>query len=311
MDVPFRAVRRKRLFRARPISSFSAAPSDAFTLIELLVVIAVIAILAGLLLPALINSKLKAQGIQCMNNHRSLLLAWRMYNDDNNDVLLYASPDPDYSPSILPYVWVNGLMNFDPSNPSNWDINQDITKSPLWPYCGQSAAIWKCPADRSYVTVNGQTMPRVRSMSMNIWVGGFGGEANNIGGNGTTIGGDRWRVYLRMSDMVDPGPSKTFVFLDMRPDSIDIGNFATDMLGWPDQSYPTCFYDLPGFYHDRAAGFSFADGHSELHRWQDDRTMPPLVQEGEINDQIYSPGNPDVVWLQDHSTRMIPGYVHP
>src|ERR1022692_1561080 len=63
----------------------------AFTLIELLVVIAIIAILAALLLPALIKSKLKAQGIQCMNNHRQLALAWRMYAEDNNDYLVYAS----------------------------------------------------------------------------------------------------------------------------------------------------------------------------------------------------------------------------
>src|SRR5689334_5068987 len=109
------------------------SPAPAFTLIELLVVIAIIAILAGLLLPALITSKLKAQGIQCMNNHRSLMLAWRMYNDDNSDNILYASPDIYNTPSIMPYVWVTGWMTFDGSNPSNWDINQDITKSPLWP----------------------------------------------------------------------------------------------------------------------------------------------------------------------------------
>ncbi len=280
--------------------------SRAFTLIELLVVIAIIAILAGLLLPALITSKLKAQGIQCMNNHRSLMLAWRMYNDDNSDKILYASPGDWIEPNSEQYTWVNGWMTFDGSNPSNWDINQDITKSPLWPYCGQSAAIWKCPADKSYVNVNGQTLPRVRSMSMNLWVGGFAGTDGGLsGGTGWVRGGSPWRVYLRTSEMIDPGPSKTFVFLDMRPDSIDIGNFAPNMSGWPDQPGSIGFYDLPGFFHHRACGFSFADGHSEIHRWQDDRTMPPLAQQNEIFDQYSSPNNPDVLWLQDRSTRRL------
>src|SRR5438445_7518967 len=96
----------------------------AFTLIELLVVIAVITILAGLLLPGLAKAKTKGQGIQCLNNHRQLMLAWRMYNDDNNDQLLYASPIGDATKDL--YTWVLGWMDFEPDNPSNWDVNQDI-----------------------------------------------------------------------------------------------------------------------------------------------------------------------------------------
>jgi prepilin-type N-terminal cleavage/methylation domain-containing protein len=269
--------------------------AQAFTLIELLVVIAIIAILAALLLPALTASKLKAQGIQCMSNHRQLTLAWKMYVDDSRDNLPLAS-DGGPDPIRNSYAWVRGLMDFNPFNRSNWDFRMDLVNSPLWPYCRGNAAIWKCPADRSVVNFQGVNRPRVRSMSMNFWFGGFGGDDGGLSGGG-------WKLYFRMPDLTDPGPARTWLLLDMREDSIDIGNFATDMTGWPNAPATVGFYDLPGMYHHRACGFSFADGHAEIKKWRDARTTPPLVTGGLINDGFLSPGNPDVIWLQERATR--------
>src|SRR5262252_10919930 len=105
----------------------SRRTNRAFTLIELLVVIAVIAILAALLLPSLNKAKLRAWGIQCMSNHKQLTLAWRMYAEDNHDVLVYASnmPDPNFPQHVVldEYAWTLVHMDFDPLNQGNWDIN--------------------------------------------------------------------------------------------------------------------------------------------------------------------------------------------
>src|SRR5205085_12118358 len=101
-----------------------------------------------------------------------------------------------------------------------------------------------------------------------------------------------------------PSPAKTWVFMDVRPDSINWGNFFVDMTGYnPSNPAVYNFADLPGMYHNGAAGFSFADGRCEMHKWIDRRTIPPLVFNGQIPGSIASPRNPDIGWLQDHSTR--------
>jgi prepilin-type N-terminal cleavage/methylation domain-containing protein/prepilin-type processing-associated H-X9-DG protein len=268
--------------------------TPGFTLIELLVVIAIIAILAGMLLPALAKSKSKAQGIMCMNNHRQLMLAWRMYSEESQDKIPFAYV-PAGSPNA-PYAWVMGIMDNSGANRSNWDPEQDIKKSPLWPFCGNSLSVWRCPSDRSTVKVTGKgELPRVRSMSMNNWVGGNEGK---YGG----WSGPEWKVYLNLNDFIDPGPSSTFVLLDEREDSINDAFWVTDMTGYPNAAQ-TKIVDYPGSYHNNAGGFSFADGHSEIKKWKDPRTVPTVKRGVPLSLNIASPNNMDIVWLQDRCTR--------
>ncbi len=306
-------IRNKKNRRAHPktLCEEIFAGACGFTQLDLLAVLAVLGLLFLILLPAIARPGLNSKTAQCLNNNRQLQNAWRMYADDNSDVLVYASTynSTAKTPSTDPtdpdnYAWSGAHMDYNGSNRANWDSGYDMQRRPLWPYA-KSQAVYKCPCDTSTVSFLGKTYPRILSMAMNLYVGGFAPAK----GSGTLVGNDGgwafaapYRIFSKFSAI--NAPSNIFVFLDMRQDAAYWSNFMQDMTGYsPNNPGSYQFSDIPGMYHNRAASFSFADGHTEIKRWLDARTTPSfLPSPGAITTIGASPNNPDIYWLQSHST---------
>ena len=263
----------------------SSPPKGAFTLIELLVVIAIIAILAAMLLPALARARQKTQGIYCMNDTHQLALATHMYTGDNQDTFMPNRDGGNAGKSAGNEAWVAGWLDFNNGNTDNTNLSYLISHeaNPYGAYLGtyvKNPTAWKCPADRSLANEGGAMLPRVRSLSMQNYVG----TQSRL-----WTGSSKWKMNTKLSNV--KMPTMTFIFLDEREDSINDGWFATD----PDTLYQ--IVDYPAAYHGNAAGFAFVDGHSEIHRWKDARIMPPLTSGSLLPLNVNLAGCADVLWL--------------
>jgi prepilin-type processing-associated H-X9-DG protein len=247
-----------------------------------------------LLLPVLAGAREQARSTACLNNTRQLMLGWFFYADDHTDYLAYnigSSVGNGVAAVQTNLNWVNGVMTWG-TEPDNTN-SAKLTEASLGDYVNRALNIYHCPSDTALSSVQRQQgwSRRVRSYSMNAMVGNAGPASRN----GYNVNNPYYTQFFRLSDI--PTPSGIFVFLDEHPDSIDDGYFVN-------RASQTEWIDLPASYHNRAAAMSFADGHSEMHRWALSANCPPPLPDA-ANLPIVLTGTDltDFNWVLQHMSQ--------
>lgn len=238
----------------------------AFTLIELVVVILMIALLGLTLVPGVAKSRSNTKAIQCQNNLRQFTAGWSMYSGDYNDRVANnfgVSETLSTMSAGRLENWANNVMTWGTSA-STQDLSNTnvawVTGGVLGKYLANAPGVYKCPSDRylSAPQVAANWSGRVRSISMNSAFGRFSTGSESTA-QGLNWGFPQYVQYLKQTRV--PKPAKTWLVLEEQPDSINDGYFINNPA-------VSSWQDIPSALHNGGCSLSFADGHTELKRWQ-------------------------------------------
>jgi len=205
-----------------------------------------------------------------------------IYAGDNNDWLpAVGQNDP---PSTSRKLWIQGAFVYPEANTNSAYILDP--KYALFANYLHSIRTYVCPSDAPTVLLSGKSYPRLRSYSMNAYVGWTGHWDNRLSAD--------YSVFKKASQVAPSLSSGLLLFTDVHPKSICWPYYAVQMRD-------DIFLLFPGNAHSMGSVISFADGHAERHRWVDPRTTAAQSSDYHAHHEP-SPHNLDLVWLRQHSS---------
>ena len=265
--------------------SFPLRRVRGFTLIELLVVIAIIGILASLLLPALSRAKEQAHRITCLNNQKQLALTWTLYSGDFEEKLVANGSQEGIGRETL---WVGGAYhNFLPAF-TDTKFLLDKRYAAFSGYL-QSKTSYKCPSDKTTIILDhGHPVPQVRSYAMNLYLGPTASMNDRLS--------PKYQAYRRATQI--GSPAGTFLFQDLTPQSLCTPAFIVEMPGAGGEEW----FHLPATHHIGGGVVSFADGHTEAHRWLDPRTIRATTVGQRLAHNVVVRNSRDLAWVRERTS---------
>jgi prepilin-type processing-associated H-X9-DG protein len=297
------------LTAGRPGPARNRVDSAAFTLPELLTILVVLGFLGCLLSATLAHEAASDSRTVCVQRLARLAQAMALFAADNEEVL---PPNPDDGNVTPGYNWCPGQAGMGGPQEFNPDVLRDPTRALFKSYLEGDILVYRCPEDPrrgryqgTDLALRGQIIPSSRTVSLNGAVGTDPYSSSFkpvngvwLDGNGSHTANRTFYCYAKMTDFVSPGPRNTFTFLEEDHRSLNDGAFGCVGPSTP-QNYR--IVDWPASSHDMACAVAFADGHVQMHRWLDARTMVP-ASGPTLTTQ---PGNPDIRWLAERASALI------